>query len=201
MDESRINEIIEWGREISGKNDYIEFPEEIFHELDEDSSVIIKEALSGSTLMKLPQKEINFFEWLKDKEPAVWKDLWEDELAEEYVVSIDFLPLLIYGNRRDFPICDLEKVENFYFTEMHMTDEESKVILESATKRLKEKKDLSLTELLALEISADPTDIWHFAYKYKVEVREAKKAVRALVEDDALVHLKDAEYLAPFVDF
>lgn len=202
MNEERLNEIIQWGKKTSDTDAHIEFSEEIFHELDEDSSEVVKNALTGSTLMKLPQKEIKFFEWLKEKEPTVWKDLWEeDDIAEKYVVSIDFLPLLIYANKRDYPICDLEKAENFYFTEMHMTDEESKVIIEVAYKRLKDKKDLSVPQLLALEIKTKPTDIWHFAYKYNLKVGDAKRAVRELVEDDALVHLKDAEYLAPFVDF
>ena len=58
-----------------------------------------------------------------------------------------------------------------------------------------------MPQLLALQISAEPIDIWHFAYKNKFEIETAKKAAESLVEDNALVHFKEAEYLAQFVDF
>jgi len=54
--------------------------------------------------------------------------------------------------------------------------------------------------LLALEISVSPIDIWHFAYKHKVPLRDAKAAVAQLVDDHALVHITDAEHLARFIN-
>ena len=51
-----------------------------------------------------------------------------------------------------------------------------------------------------MEISAGPTDIWHFAYRRGVELERAKKAVAALVEDRILVHVPKADHLSTFFD-
>ncbi|MDQ1267285.1 MAG: hypothetical protein QG635_2439 [Bacteroidota bacterium] len=151
--------------------------------------------------MRLPEKEIKFFEWLAINDENVWKDLWDDADAEPYVVGISFLPMLLAKNGRGFPICDLLNCENFYFSEQHLVDEESRIIIDTARNLFTEHKKLTPAQLLALEISFDPIDIWHFAYKYNMNLTEAKNAVKVLVQDKALVHLTDAAHLAALINF
>jgi hypothetical protein len=52
---------------------------------------------------------------------------------------------------------------------------------------------------LALEISMGAIDIWHFAYKHKIDLTQAKKAVSDMVDDGVLVHLTESEHLIPFL--
>lgn len=179
----------------------IEVPAEYFKEFNEMQAKYVADYFNNSAFIRLPKYEIEFFEWLKKEELSVWNDLWESEMNEPYVVSISFLPILIHEVKRGFPICDLLNCTNYYFTMDHMSDEESKVYIETSRARYLDGKSLTLPQLLALQISAEPIDIWHFAYKNRVSIEEAKNAADALVEDNALVHFKDAEYLAQFVDF
>jgi hypothetical protein len=149
----------------------------------------------------LPEKEIIFFEWLKINDTPVWNDLWNDELLEPYIVSLIFLPVLIKRGYRGFPICDLIENDNYYFTPQHLADKESEIFSESAKTIYLNKGKMTIPQLLAMEISLDPIDIWHFAYKHQISVAECKKAVLDLVNDEVLVHLKDASHLSTFIDF
>ncbi len=202
MKRENLDKIIDWCEEEMQSSKYVTLPEEIFENLSRDESFYISDMLKDRVLIHLPKREIEFFEWLKENDNHVWSDLWaQDALHKPYVVGINLLPVLIYSEKRGYPICDLETTSNYYFTETHMQDEESLVIIENAYEKLKNKEELSNLQLLALEIKAQPTDIWHFAYKYKLDIQYAKSLVHDLVEDNALVHLKDSEYIAPFIDF
>ncbi|MGI6370274.1 MAG: hypothetical protein ACOX09_06700 [Candidatus Kapaibacterium sp.] len=190
-------------KSIKEKN-YIHFPTQVFAELNDKKVLSILKEFSGKYMMMLPDSEIAFFEWLKIHDEKIWIDLWHNTAAnddEEYLVSVDLLPVLLNKDGRGFPICDLVENDNYYFTEKQMVDEESKIIIEVARKLFKEKKELSPAQMLALEISLEPIDIWHFAYRHKINLAEAKAAVHSLVADGALVHLKEAEYVARFVNF
>jgi hypothetical protein len=194
-------ELIEWFEtESLGKN-YIILPEYIWGLMDEHTAAMVAERFAPRLLIQLPNWEIQFFEWLKENDNPVWVDLWGDNTELPYAVGVSFLPLLIDINGRGFPICDLESNDNYYFTLDHAVDEESKVMLESSRDRLLAKKSLSIAQLLTVEISLAPIDIWHFAYKYQKTIDEAKAAVLSLVEDKVLVHLKDAEHLDGFIRF
>jgi len=102
---------------------------------------------------------------------------------------------------RGLPICDLQTTDNYFFSIDNMVDEESKIIIEVAEELCRQNKPLTIPQLLAFEISFEPIDIWHFAYKHKIELGVAKNAVEQLVNDGALVHLKEYEYLIPFIHF
>ena len=193
-------QIIEWAVKESSDSSYIQFPEDMFSEISPETAKKLSSRLSGTTLMKLPHYELNFFEWLKKADPNVWKDLWNTEEIP-YIVGLSFLPKLVEKNGRGFPICDLRANDNYYFSTDHMVDEESKILLETSQKLFLEKKELTVTQMLVVEISIAPIDIWHFSYRHKIKLDEAKKSVEELVEDGALVHLKDAEHLAGFIDF
>lgn len=187
---------------MNSNQNLIEIDENLFAELQNEQ--ILTNFLSNiehTKMFKLPQKEIDFFEWLKLEEPQIWKDLWSDELTPPYYVSLNFLPLIIKNGYRGFPICDLLNNDNYYFVPAHLADRESEIFADSSKTRFINRQALTVPQLLAMEISLDPIDIWHFAYKHKIEISEAKKAVKSLVDDELLVHLTDSEYLSVFINF
>ncbi len=193
-------EALMWCLKEHKEKAFLDFPEEMFAKLDEKLANKIVAELKHRSLFKLPKYEIEFQEWLKENDPKVWEDLWEGELHEPYIVSIIFLPNLVEQDGRGFPICDLANNDNYFFNEKHMTDEESKVYIETSRTRFRNKDKLSVAQLLALEVSIGPIDIWHFAYKYKISLDMAKAAVEELKDNFALVHLTDAEHLAKFME-
>lgn len=171
-------------------------PELFFETAEVEEALSIVKEFGGKKFIRLPEKEIVFFEWLKDAEKEVWLDLWDDDDLAPYIVSINLFPELIYKQNRGFPICDLVSCDNYFFAIEFMQDEESNIVLEAARTRLLNHEPLTYAQKLALEISIWPIDIWHFAYKYRISVSEAKKAVQELVDDFALVHLTSAEHIA-----
>ncbi len=192
-------ELLEYCQLSIELNDYVAFENNVFEMISQEQAQYLSEVFASDTLILLPEYEIKFFEWLRRVAPDVWKDLWESEMHLPYLVGMYFLPILVKRDGRGFPICDLHSQENYYFLPKFMTDEESKVIIETSKTRFTNNEELSTKELLALEISFDPIDIWHFAYKYKIDLNEAKAAVQELVDDNALVHLKESEHLSVFI--
>lgn len=194
-------EVLDWCISVPAGTDILDIPEALYQVITKEQAASIQAYFGNNMLIKLPEKEVAFFEWLKKEDTKIWNDLWSEELNAPYIVSISFLTLLVYKDYRGFPICDLENNENYYFTADHMVDKESQIWIETSKKLFLERKPLTVPQLLSLEISLEPTDIWHFTYKHKLNLEAAKKAVDVLVEDKALVHLKDSAHLAPFIDF
>ena len=193
-------EIINWfdSQDIAG--DYIFIPEEIYKEIDSEIAMLIVEHFGGRMLIKLPQQEIDFFEWLKIEDAAVWDDLWSDTDAEPYVVSLSLLPVII-DKQIGFPICDLLNNDNYFFTQDHIEGTEANLYVESIRTMFMDKKKITLPQSLLLNISIMPTDIWHFAYNNRVNINKVKSAVQELVEEKLLIHLTSAEHLASFIKF
>lgn len=189
-------ELQQWCIDQTEAPQIIDITEEMYNSLNKEQAEQILLTLGGAKMIRLPEREITFFEWVKINDREVWDDLWGDDLFEPYYVSINILPYLIAENDNGFPICDLESTTNYFFSLQFMQDAESEVLLDAARSRLLEKQFVSIAHKLALEISIAPIDLWHFAYKYKISIADAKKAVEELVEDDALVHLKEAEHIA-----
>jgi hypothetical protein len=193
-------ELIDWFTAESGSSRYVRIPEDVFNSMDEDQARMLASHFSHSMLMLLPQREISFFEWLREKDFQVWDDLWGGVEEEPYVVGLSFLPLLL-DKTRGFPICDLLTTDNYYFADAHFASEESKMLLESVQERFLKKEALTVAQTLMLEISVGPIDIWHFAYKYGIQLDAAKKAVSDLVDEKILFHFRNAEQLAGFIEF
>lgn len=191
-------EIIEWFETERKKGKPIKIPLEIFSEIDTETAYELVRRFSRDTLVYLPDKEVQFYEWLKENDYQVWEDLWGNVDEEPYVVSITFLPNLIkkFGG---FPICDLINNTNYYFTEEMIVKKTSHLLLETLREKFLRKEKLTVAQALLLEISVSPVDIWHFAYYHKISIEEAKRAVEELVEDNLLIHYKTAEELANFV--
>lgn len=194
-----IDKVIKWFDSESGKSSYFNVPDEIYAMISKEEAIYLASRFSNTHMIKLPESEIRFFEWLKLEDIEVWNDLWQSELDEEYYVGMSFLPYIIDKNV-GFPICDLLNNDNYYFTHSHIVDKESEILLESIKTRFLNKQVLTVAHLLLLNISFTAQDIWHFAYRNKISLKDAKRAVEILVEDQVLVHLKEAEHLAGFVE-
>lgn len=192
-------EIIEFFTKLVTDDGVLDIPEEVFLKMEKDYGELLKKEFTAARMFKLPQFEIDFFKWVKEHDRLVWNDLWNED-HESYAVSLEFLPHLLEKDGRGFPICDLQTVDNYYFMPQLLVDRESDVMVEAAKVRFMEKKGLTPNQLLALEIHFGGIDIWHFAYKHKIELTDAKAAVASLVEDQVLVHLTDAEHLAPILE-
>ncbi|TAL67597.1 MAG: hypothetical protein EPN82_14180 [Bacteroidetes bacterium] len=194
-------ELIKWCEEEAKGKKYITFTEDIFLSLSLAQSELIVKKFGSNTLLMLPEKEISFFNWLKEQAPEVWDDLWGNlEIGEElYTVAIGFLPKLL-EKARGFPICDLLNSDNYYFTKSHIITPESEMMLDSVKERFMAHQPLTIGQLLILEISVAPIDIWRFAYNHNLKIEDVKKAVENLVEDKVLIHLNKAEHLAAFVE-
>jgi hypothetical protein len=180
------------------KQGYVDFPNEVFANIDKTQAEYLAEKYASSVMMFLPQYELNFFEWLKTEDIAVWNDLWLDEHMPPYLIGMSFLPSLL-DQSRGFPICDLLENDNYYFTKDFFLPEHAQLFLESVKERFIAKEPLTTAQLLALEISLAPIDLWHFAFRHKIPLDAAKQAVRELVDDKVIVHFTDAAHLAPFV--
>lgn len=179
----------------------ITFDEEILSALTPDDAKLIISQIGSTHLLKLPQKEIAFFEWLKVIHPLVWKDLWgSDDSEHEYTVGMDLLPLML-DPVRGFPICDLITQENFFFVPDHLIGEEISFYLEAVKERYLKQETVTVAQLLVLEISMAPIDAWRFSYHHRIEFDRVMKAIQDLKEEGMLLHLGRAEDLADFISF
>lgn len=180
-------------------NKIIDLPNDVFLSLSKEQAEFISNKFKHNTLMKLPESEILFFEWVKQVDNSVWADLWDNQDEEPYLVSLSFLPQLT-DKYLGFPICDLLENDNYYFTSDHFADREAVLLVDTIKTRFMAKEKLTPAQCLMMEISIAPIDIWHFAYKYKLSIQTAKDAVESLVEDKVLIHLTQADELADFVN-
>ncbi len=191
--------LIAWCRQEAQQRGWVEFPREVLEHLTQEQAQQIARELGRDTLMRLPEWEVAFFEWLREADPPVWQDLWGDGDAQPYVVGISLLPFLLRERRRGFPICDLVGAVNYYFAPVHITPVEGVAFLEAALQARREGKPLTLAQQFLLEVSVGAIDIWHFAYHCRVELSAVKEAVAELVEAKVLLHYRSAEELAEYV--
>lgn len=193
-------EIIDWFQHKKANNEVILIPTEIFERIDLELANTIAEQFGSNTLIYLPKHETEFFEWLKGSDRNVWEDLWGGVEEKPYIVSIALLPLMV-RKFRGYPICDLLNNDNYYFTEEMIVHKTAHLLLETLREKFLRREPLTVAQTLLLEISINPVDIWHFAYYHSINIDEAKEAVRELVEDNLLIHLKRAGELADFIQF
>ncbi|RLD15898.1 hypothetical protein DRI50_03185 [candidate division KSB1 bacterium] len=180
---------------------YIQFSERELEKLRPDEVEKIIDHFHGSTLVRLPESEVKFFEWLKETDRAVWNDLWEeDEEDESYLVSVDFLREFI-RETPSFPICDLIDEPNYWFTFRHIKPEGLEYLQEEIRLKVEMDEDLTLEELFLLEISVSSTDIWHFSHRHQVPVERMKQAIADMVYKGWIVHLTDRDDLVKYLDF
>jgi len=191
--------IIKWCSEQEATEGILNIPDDMFLSLDEETASYIVDYFKGNTLIKLPTREIEFFDWLKVNDEDVWSDLWDESDEYLYHISIDFLPVLT-NKLRGFPICDLLSQPNFYFTVSHIEGKDAELFVDSIKKRFLDKNKLTLEQAILLQISTQPTDIWHFAYHFNSDIEHCKEAVNNLEREKMLIHLTEAEHLIPFIE-
>ncbi len=193
-----INKLIEQKKKQYSELGYIQFSDSEISNINQKSIDLIEKAFKGYGLLKLPPKEIAFFEWLKENDRAVWNDLWEAD-DDPYKISIEFLHHFI-KDENGFPICDLENEDNYWFSVKHIKPK-GKQHFEEINLKLKINQKLNLEELLLYEIVQNSIDIWHFCYRYRTDLDKAKGLVAKLHKNDILVHLTDREDLVKYIDF
>ena len=176
---------------------YLQFSAQELASIRADEVNHVIDFFHGYSLVKLPQTEIDFFEWLKKNEPAVWGDLWGAEV-DLYLVSTDFLRRLS-GNNPQLPICDLVDQDNFWFCNRHIKPKGMEQ-LEEVLLKIDGGLELSVAELFLFEISVNSTDIWHFAYQHNLDVQEMKEVISDMVYKSWLVHLPDREDLVKYIE-
>lgn len=167
-------------------------------EMSAEEAQAIQDHFAGKALLQLPAREIEFFEWLKLVDEPVWQDLWADTTTPPYTISLAFLPAFIGTTPGVFVICDLVSTSNYYFSPDLILEKESNDFIAAIQHRFANNHSLSAPQALALEASAGPIDIWHFAYKYSISLDVAKKAVTTLVDDRILLHVPQADQLSDY---
>lgn len=196
-----LKSLIEKKEQQKEKNKFLQFSETELERLRPDEVEHIVEHFHGNTLVKLPESEIAFFEWLKKVDRAVWDDLWEDDQEEEsYLVSVDFLREFI-RETPSFPICDLVDQPNYWFTFRHIKPKGLEYLQEDIRMKVELDEDLTLEELFLLEISVVSTDIWHFCHRHQVDVARMKQAITDMETKGWIVHLTNREDLVKYIDF
>jgi hypothetical protein len=162
---------------------------------------LIRERYGRRTLMRLPEREVAFFEWLREHDAPVWSDLWGAE-EQPYLVSLAFLPDFAAANADTgaFVICDLETTDNYFFTPNMLLEKESDAFVHAVRDRFTAHQSLTPEQAFTLEVSAGPVDIWHFAYRHDLTIDRMKHAVRQLVDDRILVHVPRADHLWQYFD-
>jgi hypothetical protein len=171
---------------------YLRFSPEELAAMDEQAVSAIEDHFGGHTLMRLPQNEIDFFEWLKQVDLQVWQDLWDSD-DEPYLVSISFLHHFLQ-QQNGFPICDLVDQSNYWFCKRHLKPKALALLAEM------DNGSESFEELLIGEILQGSIDIWHFCYRNNIAIDYAKLRVQEMHRDDLLVHLPSREDLIKYLD-
>lgn len=162
-----------------------------------DRDIELLQAEHGSSsLMRLPPREHQFMQWLREADPGVYDDLWSADA--DLLVSLSFLQDFQKGGP-GFQICELEEHANYFFVSRHIKQEGTKALKDILAKA-ERGEELAVEEVLMFEIVRAPIDIWHFCYRYGVPVLRGKEAVRRLAAHDWLVHLPRREDLVPYIE-
>lgn len=193
------DDILQWCDDAVAHSTVIEFPEEVFSSLTSGIAVEIMQRHGAHALMMLPRSEQEFFSWLRVNDEKVWNDLWSDAGDPAYVVSLAFLPAFLDPSR-GFPICDLENEDNYFFLPRLLHGEHAHDFVEAVRERFLAKEKITVEQLLALECSMSPIDIWHFAWHHGIDLARAKEAVHHLKEEKILLHLTSSADLAEYIE-
>ena len=176
---------------------FITFDQADLKQIQKKDAQILEEHFRGRAMMELPKEEIHFFKWLKENDPPVWDDLWKN-VEEPYRVSVDFLHHFVESGN-GFPICDLIKVDNYWFHSRHIKPKALEK-MDQIQEKLDDKRSLSFEEGILIEISRGSIDLWHFCYQYKLPISVAKKKIKVMHREDLLVHLSDRDDLIKYLD-
>lgn len=179
---------------------HLRLSEHTLHTLTADHIFALRDRYGSRVLMRLPDHEVAFFSWMRQEDPASWTDLWGGE-DEPYLVSLAHLEDLVGdAGTRGFMIRDLIGVDNYFFSPNLLIEKESDAFIGAVRERFSTNQSLTPAQLLAVEASIGPIDIWHFAYRHQIPLDTAKRAVAQLVDDRILLHVTRADHLAQYFD-
>lgn len=179
---------------------YLALRDEEWRSLNAEQIFALRDRFGARVLMQLPDSEVAFFEWMRSNDPPAWTDLWGGE-DEPYLVSLAHLDDLVGATSpRAFVIRDLIGVDNYFFSPHLLIEKESDAFVDAVRERFATHQSLTPAQLLALEASVGPIDIWHFAYRHNIPLETAKQAVRQLVDDRILLHVPRADHLVQYFD-
>lgn len=164
--------------------------------LSDDEMDLLREEFGSIVLMKLPPREQAFMAWLKKEEPAIYDDLWEED--DEMLVSMSFLPDMREGGA-GFVICELEGSRNYFFSQRHIKPAGMQA-LPGIINKIEKAEEVAIGEVLMFEVLRGPMDLWHFCYRYGVDLQRGREVVAALVSHQWLVHLPESEDLISYLD-
>ncbi len=162
-----------------------EISDDEMRELSAEQAQELLARFGSNTLIRLPQREQQFFEWLRQHDAPVWDDLWGGD-QEPYIVSLGYLNDLLPG-RRGFLICDLAEQQNFIFSSHNITHDEGKLMVDAALDVVAANGRLTMDQAFMVEVWRGPIDLWRFAYMYGVSLAEAKRMVLWLISEGALL--------------
>lgn len=201
MTDVKIDNLLITTRQQLDEHGHVRYSSDEFQSMSQDHVAAIQDAYGATALMRLPDHEVAFFEWLRVNDPAVWNDLWSDVADAPYLVSLQYLSDFAGAEAGGkFLIRDLQSVPNYYFTPEMVLEKESADFLAATRARLEDRASLTLGQAFALQASLGPMDLWHFAYEHGKSVDAVKTAVAALVEDRILVHVPTTEHLTDHFD-
>lgn len=179
---------------------HLVFTDDEIRSLQADQIFALRDRFGARVLMKLPPSEIAFFEWVRTNDLPAWTDLWGGE-DEPYLVSLAHLEDLAGATTTHaFVIRDLLGVDNYFFSPHLLIEKESDAFIGAVRERFTSNQSLTPAQLLALEASVGPVDIWHFAHRHNIPLDVAKRAVQQLVDDRILLHVTRADHLAQYFD-
>lgn len=194
-------ELKEYTEECIKQHGYLEFSPEMLAAMSAQDADDVADTYRASALMRLPEHEVAFQEWLRTADPAVWKDLWENEPVAPYLVSPVFLRDFVGGKGQGaYLICDLQSTDNYFFTSDMLLEKESADYVSAIRDRFLAGGTMTPEQAITLEMSTGPMDIWHFAYLRGVDLERAKKAIASLVEDRIIVHVPKLDHLSSMFD-
>lgn len=193
-----LQKLIQQKDEQRQDDNFISFTNAELLSITDDQITHLIEYFHGYTLMRLPESEIEFFEWLKQEDAEVWQDLWGEE-DDLYLISVDLLRHLA-GKFGTFPICDLEDTPNYWFSEKHIKPKGSEALPDIFLK-VESGQKLKINERFLFQLSGQTMDIWHFCYQFKIPLNKMKKIVDDMVYEGWIVHLPDPADLVKYIEF
>lgn len=168
-------------------------PEELA-ELTREQAQELVARYGSRTMIPLPEREVEFFNWLRGVDPDVWNDLWgEDETP--YLVSLAYLPDLL-PRGRGFLICDLTKQPNLWFGAESITREEGVGLLDASINLVRDSGRISMEQAFVVEAWRAPIDVWRFAWMYNRPLDEVKALAAWLVGEGVLLLPETLEAMA-----
>ncbi len=196
-----VVEIVELCRISLEEHGHVVFTAEQLLEISADQVDAVRQSIDQTALLKLPEHEVEFFDWLRTADAAVWEDLWGDSELAPYIVGFEHLRMFAgAGKQGVYHICDLQKELNYFFTPEMFYIKESPAYVGAIQDRFADNASLTATQALALEAKQGPVDIWHFSFRTGVKIERLKTAVQSLVDNQVLVHVPIAAHLIEYFD-